>query len=812
MSKKFLNSMHEIGGILNWKISNFRSVGSGVNEQEVELAPLTIICGENSSGKSSLLHSILLTQQLLNDSWQSENTDGEVIDLNGRYVQLGDFKSLVNLSQNSSNSINNQIGISFQTLDLNAENLAVPYKSLDIKFSDNYQDGKVKADELNMEYLTIPDFRKFFAFPINKKQDLTVTHNAISIDRKNEKNIAMDIFNDHFFEGAKNNWDCTYGIQNYGFREITTDSTLDLDWLKFETLRDRHENFKSTIIDFSKLVNNPSLINKELNFNAVKFKGGIPQEVAFEHDFIDYFAAFFSQLFVNYFNLSNYKSLYEKLKSIDTDDIPNSSQSELDSFIPDYQEDITPDYPYDDSELDEINYNFAIPEDVENPVEEEYMYLEEEDFFENVLTELAELFELNYYEGDLLFNFEYRFGDVLDLPYANKLNVDNVKSLEKDKRNEFVEAIYYDLVTFIGGLQTLEKNPNDDVITAIEQVFRSILLNAYVPEAYFESIANDLEFERELEKRVKDSLLSIQKIDRKYINSDFKKLTPTFVSDYDINKFGEMAPIEEVNFQLEKFRNVLNGVKYLGPLRSLANMEKKVYSFPQQTPIGLSGELFFNYFEINKDKEVSFYRPDGEFSVQPLKKAFSVWLDYFEIADSFDTTYDEVNNTIYGKIKPKMLSEEVRMDSLGVGFSQLAPIILLCLTSGFGDTILLEQPELHLHPSVQQKFGDFLLVMSKDKQIIVETHSDHLLNRVRRRVAESQTNTEGSVGIYFAQREEGLTEFRLAELDSNGRYKMTDFPKGFFDQGAEDAFVILKNTLLQGEEVNTEVDPDEAPF
>ena len=70
--------------------------------------------------------------------------------------------------------------------------------------------------------------------------------------------------------------------------------------------------------------------------------------------------------------------------------------------------------------------------------------------------------------------------------------------------------------------------------------------------------------------------------------------------------------------------------------------------------------------------------------------------------------------------------------------------------------------------------------MSKDKQIIVETHSDHLLNRVRRRVAESQTNTEGSVGIYFAQREEGLTEFRLAELDSNGRYKMTDFPKGFF--------------------------------
>ena len=129
------------------------------------------------------------------------------------------------------------------------------FQKVNIKFSDNYKDGKVKADELKMEYLTIPDFRRNFSlFPIKKKQDLTIHHNSVFIDRKKEQNLNPDIFNDHFFEGAKNNWDCTYGAQKYLFREITPDFNPDLDWLKFEP---KNDNFKSTIIDFNKLVDNP---------------------------------------------------------------------------------------------------------------------------------------------------------------------------------------------------------------------------------------------------------------------------------------------------------------------------------------------------------------------------------------------------------------------------------------------------------------------------------------------------------------------------------------------------------------------------
>ena len=81
------------------------------------------------------------------------------------------------------------------------------------------------------------------------------------------------------------------------------------------------------------------------------------------------------------------------------------------------------------------NYNFGIEDAIEanseESVVEEIDFLDKEEFEDSLLSELSELVELNNYEGDLFFNFEYRFADVLDLPYANKLGIDKIKSSEK---------------------------------------------------------------------------------------------------------------------------------------------------------------------------------------------------------------------------------------------------------------------------------------------------------------------------------------------------------------------------------------------
>ena len=233
-----------------------------------------------------------------------------------------------------------------------------------------------------------------------------------------------------------------------------------------------------------------------------------------------------------------------------------------------------------------------------------------------------------------------------------------------------------------------------------------------------------------------------------------------------------------------------NFIKYIGPLRNLNNSEPRVYKYDTNIPLGLSGEYFFNFYHDAVEK------------YPKLENEFNEYLTYFEIASEFTTKYDPNTNSINGLIKPIGLKSSIGMKSLGVGFSQLAPLILLCITSQRGSTILIEQPELHLHPRVQQKFGDFLIKVMEEKgiQVIVETHSDHMLNRLRRRIAQAKLedldeNLFEKCGIYFAERTEGVTNFREARLTKSATYDMTDFPKGFFDQGAEDAFYILKASL-----------------
>jgi predicted ATPase len=104
---------------------------------------------------------------------------------------------------------------------------------------------------------------------------------------------------------------------------------------------------------------------------------------------------------------------------------------------------------------------------------------------------------------------------------------------------------------------------------------------------------------------------------------------------------------------------------------------------------------------------------------------------------------------------------------------------------------LLEEPELHLNPAIQQKLGDFFLAVSKsDRQLLIETHSEYLVTRLRLRVAEDIEVRNQFNFIFTEWDKETGTTYRAVHADSDGL--IHDWPKGFFDQVGTDVRALLK--------------------
>jgi predicted ATPase len=128
---------------------------------------------------------------------------------------------------------------------------------------------------------------------------------------------------------------------------------------------------------------------------------------------------------------------------------------------------------------------------------------------------------------------------------------------------------------------------------------------------------------------------------------------------------------------------------------------------------------------------------------------------------------------------------------LGTGISQILPVLTLCLTARRGDLVLLEQPELHLNPSIQQKLAEFLLAMSRvDRQIIVETHSEYFVTRLRLLQARDEKMAKFIKLLFVEKTKENGTTYREVQTNSFG--EIQEWPRGFFDQASNDLRELMK--------------------
>ncbi|HCD9223053.1 TPA: DUF3696 domain-containing protein, partial [Klebsiella pneumoniae] len=134
---------------------------------------------------------------------------------------------------------------------------------------------------------------------------------------------------------------------------------------------------------------------------------------------------------------------------------------------------------------------------------------------------------------------------------------------------------------------------------------------------------------------------------------------------------------------------------------------------------------------------------------------------------------------------------------VGVGVSQVLPIVIMFLLSDEDDILIFEQPELHLHPQVQSRLCDlFIAIARAERQCIIETHSEYLINRLRLRIAQEIDETiKNDVSMFFINKEHGVSDFKMVEINKYG--SVIDWPVDFFDQTDREIERILFEASLK---------------
>ena len=134
--------------------------------------------------------------------------------------------------------------------------------------------------------------------------------------------------------------------------------------------------------------------------------------------------------------------------------------------------------------------------------------------------------------------------------------------------------------------------------------------------------------------------------------------------------------------------------------------------------------------------------------------------------------------------------ELIRPQNTGFGLSYTLPIFVACLAAPEHGLVLIENPEAHLHPAAQSKFASFLsMIVATGVQIMLETHSDHIINGIRKAV-RAGTVQYSDVLIHFFRQVETNEVPQVTSVHIDSRGNLDDWPRGFFDQLDED-FAIL---------------------
>ena len=711
------------------RLKNFKSV----RDQEINLAPLTVVVGKNSSGKSTVLQSILFLGQNASNPLRKNLAEVGCLDLNGELVSLGVFKEALNDHASSKETIS--IGGTFtfnydQTMELQ------PVSTFHVNEEDALL-GKKGTLNFNMN-LEAENSLEEASIVSSKSADVTLDFEGKKLQHVNSLKSELadvedliDLFNEDLIEETPDLWS---GLSIFHEARIVSSGTLHGST--------ERPGFRMN----SRFAN----LGENTELQGVKHVLALPVN--------------------GLTNVSRYTFFLNRQKAYFDG---NRLRTHVSFIMNQYQRKLGSNYEEilaKRIQKNEISVYQSMPLAIEDYVNRSREFIRGEGTW---ITESE--YDL---AGRTLLKFE-NLPLELEAMLLHPLSDSAPSEVREANRNENGN------ITFkISELMLFAPYINFDRASLVVQVVELVRSFWKLVEAELEE-----EFRDPVGIRISDVLV------------------PASLND-EVSQEGEGLSSEAFEFgdavvQLsEYFENLV----YLGPLRLEPSdiYKRTLGSRNSQLPLGMQGE---HLARVVFENPSSNYPLPPDSSVQVINgicafnDALNAWLKWLGIAK---TGIQVTTDRHYGF---RLTVDRRYLRSLGVGVSQVIPVIGVCLLAEAGNLILLEEPELHLNPNIQQKLADFFLAMTDSgRQLIVETHSEYLITRLRLRAMQEPSNC-GKFNFIFTEQEHEdwnpvsakspYTVYREVKPSKDG--ELPEWPAGFFDQVTTDVQALLDEMIKREE-------------
>ncbi|MCX6441142.1 MAG: DUF3696 domain-containing protein [Actinobacteria bacterium] len=677
-----------------WRIRNFKSIKSA----EIELAPLTVLVGANSAGKSSLLQSILLMAQ-------NASQDAEIVTLssrgsiffNGQLVELGSIQECLHRDYLSPSQ--------WEASQKSRGHSEAPSSTAQIGFGADFSFGRnffKSKGGMQGTGRYVPEEIKWDFNLLSSNDDLEgigqVSNAKLELSRKVENVEVLGGITSEFVKG--NNQENSVS-DNPAFNK------------GYKTKVWENESFQ--LISRKKEV--PQ--SQEENYDAISFSAGLPSKGLIEQSRIDVILEMLSSEWFGAIDSKvGFKGNY------------TSSLEVIVSKYLDFDEDEKL-VPFDKNKL------MTVPQAIEQALVSLFSILEE----------------------DANSDSDGQDASIRQRPLRSKLReMIDFTNIYWETLNSELQSNNNDLEqlgAFLDGTRGYDKDylpAKDDQLRSEMRIFMDNLAIRAKTEFAVNPSAQEKIYVDPTDRTVRGSVMAIPATGKRIFNH-----------------------VEYWNEYLK------TKIKYIGPIREEA---KAFYpyvsstSITNQMPLGPKGEYLAQILYDSTLKQ--FPLPSHLKSSKNISilDAVNAWIPVLGLSG-------EVDVTPRGRQGIHLSYGDDVLPMVGTGVSQVLPVLVLCLTSNPGDLILLEQPELHLNPSIQQKLAEFFLAMSKTgRQLIVETHSEYLVTRLRLAGLKQDADQDLYKLLFVEKNGSEGTIYR--EVKSNSFGEIQEWPKGFFDQATND--------------------------